>query len=71
MDDRRRGGGREVVFTAGVTLTSQETTTCKTSRRTTGVAAGSGTAKTIGKAHEILFLKVHFILTHLPGFLSV
>jgi hypothetical protein len=72
VDDRRRGGGREVVFTGGGTWASQKTT-CKTSGKSTGVAAGSRTAKTIGKAHEILFLKlkVHFILTHLLGFLSV
>jgi hypothetical protein len=72
MDDRRRGDGREVVFIAGGTWTSQKTT-CKTPGKTNGVAAGSRTAKTIGKAHEILFLKLkgHFILTHLLGFLSV
>ncbi len=70
MDDRRRGGGREVVFIAGGTWTSQKTT-CKTSGKTTGVAAGSRTAKTTGKDHEILFLKVHFIHSHFFGFLFV
>jgi hypothetical protein len=70
VDDRKRGGDREVVFPAEGTWTSQETT-CKTSGKTTGVAAGSRTAKTIGKAHEILFLKVLFILEHLLGFLPL
>ncbi len=70
MDDRKRGGGREVVFISEETWTSQETT-CKTSRKTTGAAAGSRTVKTTGKAHEILVLKVLFILEHLLGFLPL